>query len=209
MAKVYLSSTVSDLERERRVVLDWLVAAKHQPIHSYRPDSESVRESSLDDVDVCDVYVLILGYRYRFVPPGDNPEGLSATQLEFRCAGECGIPRIALLSTSIPDVSRSDVADPQKLALVLAFREEVAREVLTAEFSDQQSLIRGLSTGVQAELAKLAEQAERANRAARGPRPDIFIAYPAGGCWSLCALPAGRVGGALPKLLGVHGSGLH
>ena len=41
MAKVYVSSTVADLKRERRVVMDWLVAAGHQPVHSYQPNSDT------------------------------------------------------------------------------------------------------------------------------------------------------------------------
>jgi hypothetical protein len=43
-----------------------------------------------------------------------------------------------LVSTSILDVRLSDVADPLRMALVLAFRAEVAREVRPAEFSDLQ-----------------------------------------------------------------------
>jgi hypothetical protein len=31
MAKVYVSSTIADLKRERRAVMDWLVAVGHQP----------------------------------------------------------------------------------------------------------------------------------------------------------------------------------
>ena len=118
MAKVYVSSTVADLKRERQAVLDWLRLARHQAVDSYLPDSDTVRDSCLDDVAACDLYVLILGHRYGFQPADDNPEGLSITQLEFRRAGECGIPRVALLRTSIPDVSLSDLADPAGLALV-------------------------------------------------------------------------------------------
>ena len=51
MAKVYISSTVMDLKAERQAVMDWLIAADHQPVHSYRPDSETVRDSCLDDID--------------------------------------------------------------------------------------------------------------------------------------------------------------
>jgi hypothetical protein len=167
MARVYVSSTVADLRRERRAVMDWLVAAGHQPVHSYLPNSDSVRDSCLKDLDGCDVYVLLLGYRYGSQPAEDNPEGLSITRLEFRRAGQSGIPRIALLRTSIPDVSLSDLADPRRLALVQGFRAEVAQEVRPAEFSDQAGLIRGLSTGVQAGLAKLSNQSA-AGRAARG-----------------------------------------
>jgi hypothetical protein len=84
MAKVYVSSTIADLEAERQAVIDWLVAAQHQVLHSYRPNSHTVRDSCLGDVDTCDLYVLILGHRYGFQPREDNPEGLSITQLEFR-----------------------------------------------------------------------------------------------------------------------------
>ena len=87
MAKIYVSSTIADLKAERQAVMDWLVAAQHQVLHSYRPDSDTVRDSCLDDVDTCDVYVLIFGHRYGFQPPEDNPAGLSITHLEFRRAG--------------------------------------------------------------------------------------------------------------------------
>jgi Domain of unknown function (DUF4062)/Tetratricopeptide repeat len=166
MAKVYVSSTIADLKRERRAVLDWLVAAQYQVVHSYGPNSDTVRGSCLDDVDTSDLYVLILGHRYGFQTADNNPEGLSITQLEFRRAGQAGIPRVALVRMSIPDVSLSDLADPQKLALVSAFRDEVAREVRPAEFRDKSELIQGLSTGVQAELAKLTQRGQRPN----GPR---------------------------------------
>jgi hypothetical protein len=164
MAKVYVSSTIIDLKRERQAVLEWLRAARHQAVDSYLPDSDTVRDSCLDDVDTSDLYVLILGHRYGFQPPQDDPVDLSITHLEFRRAGQSGIPRIALLRISIPDVSLSDLADPHRLALVSAFRDEVARAVRPAQFTDMQGLIQGLSTGVQAELDKLDRAA--ADRAA-------------------------------------------
>src|SRR5215471_10829389 len=150
LARVYVSSTIADLTGERRAVLDWLRLARHQAVDSYLPDSDTVRDSCLDDVASCDLYVLILGHRYGFQPPENNPQGLSITHLEFQQAGRSGKPRIALVRTSIPNVSLSDVADPPRLALVSAFREEVAREVRPAEFGGLRELIQGLSTGVQA-----------------------------------------------------------
>ena len=101
-------------------MLDWLRLARHQAVDSYLPDSDTVRDSCLEDVGRCDLYVLIVGHRYGFQPAEDNPEGLSITQLEFRRAGECGIPRVALLRTSVPDVRTSDLQDPARAPLVLA-----------------------------------------------------------------------------------------
>src|SRR5215469_6537221 len=155
MAKVYVSSTIIDLEQERQAVMKWLVTARHQPVHSYLPSSETVRDSVLDDVDACDLYVLILGYRYGFVPEDANPEGLSITHLEFRRAGQSGIPRIALLRPASPDTRLLSGEDARQAALAAAFRAEVTRVVRAAEFRDLQDLILGLSTGVQAELDKL------------------------------------------------------
>ena len=206
MARVYVSSTVADLKRERRAVMDWLVTAGHQPVHSYLPSSATVRDSCLDDVDTSDLYVLILGHRYGFQPPEDNLEGLSITHLEFRRAGESGVPRIALLRTSIPDVSLSDLADPQRLALVSAFREEVGRAVRPAEFSDREGLIQGLSTGVQAELGKRPGGRRAGGPVLRlAPRPPLL----AGREELLAELDARLAGGerAGPQDRGVVGAG--
>jgi Domain of unknown function (DUF4062)/Tetratricopeptide repeat len=161
MAKVYVSSTIADLKPERQAVLDWLRLARHQAVDSYLPDSDTVRDSCLDDVAACDLYVLIQGHRYGFQPPEDNPEGLSITQLEFRRAGDCGIPRVALLRMGSPDLRLSDLLDPARAPLVLAFRDEVASQVRAAEFSDLQGLVQGLSTGVQGVLDKLATRDQR------------------------------------------------
>ena len=34
MARVYVSSTFTDLKAERQAVMDWLVAARHQVVHA-------------------------------------------------------------------------------------------------------------------------------------------------------------------------------
>jgi len=212
MAKVYVSSTITDLRQERGAVLDWLRLARHQAVDSYLPDSDTVRDSCLDDVAACDLYVLILGHRYGFQPPEDNPGGLSITHLEFRRAGECGIPRVALLRTSIPDVRLSDLEDPARAPLVLGFRAEVARQVRAAEFTDLQGLIQGLSTGIQGELDKRDKQDKQpagqvtAGRVLRmAPRP-VFLA---GREELLAGLAARLVGGeaAWPRVVALCGLG--
>jgi hypothetical protein len=204
MARVYVSSTIADLKRERRAVMDWLVAAGHQPVHSYRPDSDTVQTSCLGDVATCDLYVLILGHRYGAQPAQDNPEGLSITHLEYRRAGEAGIPRVALLRTSIPDASLSDLAEPQMLARLLAFRDEVTREVRAAEFGDDGGLIQGLSTGVQAELAKPYAGGAGAGRALRLDLPPALLA----GREDLLAELDGRLAGGEgsgPRIVALYG----
>jgi Domain of unknown function (DUF4062)/Tetratricopeptide repeat len=209
MARVYVSSTIADLRRERQEVIDWLVAAQHQVVHSYRPNSDTLRASCLDDVDDSDLYVLILGHRYGYQSADNNPEGLSITHLEFRRAGESGIPRVALLRTSIPDVSLSDMEDPEKWALVRAFRAEVAREVRPVEFSDLGGLIGGLSTGVAAELARLGQRP--AGERAAGPvlRLAPRLVLLAGREELLAAVDARLAGSGDqgPRVVALHGLG--
>ena len=212
MAKVYVSSTIADLKPERQAVMEWLRLARHQTVDSYLPDSDTVRDSCLEDVGRCDLYVLILGHRYGFQPADGNPGGLSITHLEFRRAGECRIPRVALLRTSLPDVRLSDLQDPARAPLVLAFRDEVARQVRAAEFSDLKGLIQGLSTGIQAALDKLDKQDKRqagqmtAARALRlAPRP----AFLAGREELLAELDARLTGneGSRPRVTALYGLG--
>jgi hypothetical protein len=45
MAKVYVSSTIIDLQPERHAVLEWLRLARHQAVDSYLPDGDTVRDS--------------------------------------------------------------------------------------------------------------------------------------------------------------------
>jgi hypothetical protein len=166
MAKVYVSSTVLDLKKERKAVIHWLLSAGHQPVHSYRASSEKVRESCLEDVDGCDLYVLILGHRYGWQPAKDNPKQLSITHLEFQRAAE--IPRIALLRMHVPDVGNSDLLDPQRAHLVRAFDAEVRAAVRPAEFRDRAELIHALSAGFHTEWEKL-----RLKRAAGQASPSL------------------------------------
>jgi len=153
MAVVYLSSTLLDLKAERAAVADWL-GKNHQVKHSYVADDESVVKSCLDDIKACDVYVLILGFRLGFVPPIDNPEGLSITQLEYRQAGRLGIRRVVLMSKGATDMSLTDFEDPERYRRLKDFRSEVANPVRPAEFNDTTSLIAELSAGIQRVLAK-------------------------------------------------------
>ena len=95
---VYLSSTLKDLEAERRGVQE---ALGDQCIvrHSYRASEDALVDSCLNDVAECDLYIVILGLRYGFVPTRgfSNPEKLSITDLEYRQAGTAGIPRLVFL----------------------------------------------------------------------------------------------------------------
>lgn len=64
MVKLHVSSSIADLERERRTVLDRLRLARHQPVDRYFPDGHTMRDSCLDDVGACELYDAILGITF-------------------------------------------------------------------------------------------------------------------------------------------------
>jgi hypothetical protein len=76
--KIYLSSTLKDLEPERAAVRE--VLDRDEVRDSYRAHEGDLTGSCLHDVAECDVYVGLIGLRYGFVPPN---EVKSITQLEY------------------------------------------------------------------------------------------------------------------------------
>lgn len=155
MAKIYLSATRLDLAAECTKVWNWLIDAGHEPVGSYGPDSQPVLESCLADVEGCDLYVLIQGYRYGGRPTDNNPDNLSYTHLEYRHAGQRNIPRIVLQQTSIQNVELTDILDLSEMESVKTFHQEVGNEVRPARFANEIELIEELREGVSKELKKL------------------------------------------------------
>lgn len=93
---VYLSSTLNDLKADRAKVKE--VLGEDCVVRtSYRASEDELVTSCLDDVAHCDVYILIVGLRYGFVPKDAalNPDGLSITELESRRARD--MPRLVFL----------------------------------------------------------------------------------------------------------------
>jgi hypothetical protein len=108
--RVYLSSTLKDLEPERRAVQDAL-ADQCIVRHSYSASEQELVESCLSDVEQCDLYIVILGLRYGPIAgrPFSNPKKLSITELEYRHAGSRKIPRLVFLKDeSVIPVTATD-----------------------------------------------------------------------------------------------------
>jgi tetratricopeptide (TPR) repeat protein len=158
MTKVYLSSTLLDLREERQAVTDWLITAGFQPVHSYVADTETVRDSCLDDIDGCELYVLIVGHRYGFQPAQRNPKQRSITELEYRKARKLKQPCLAFLRTSVPDIALSDLNEPARYAKVQAFRAEVQNAVRPAEFKDMAEFNAALGTAIARQVMKRLKQ---------------------------------------------------
>lgn len=122
--RVYLSSTLSDLEPERTTIKKAL-SGECIVIESYEADPRPLWQSCVADVESCELYICVVGLRYGFIPPG-QPK--SITELEFDAAVGTGIPCLVFMKTSSSiTVDKSDGGTgehPQKL--ILDFRARVS-----------------------------------------------------------------------------------
>ncbi len=99
MARIYVSSTFKDLKECRDQVIHLLRRMRHEVVamEDYTAEEQWPADKCLADVAACDLYVGIFAWRYGFIPPDNNPDNLSITELEYRKAGETGKHRLIFL----------------------------------------------------------------------------------------------------------------
>lgn len=105
MASIYISSTFEDLKDYRAAVDQALRGMRHNVnrMEDYTASDQRPLDKCLADVAAGDVYVGIFAWRYGYIPPQDNPEQKSITELEYLQAARTGKPRlIFLLDESTP-----------------------------------------------------------------------------------------------------------
>lgn len=80
--QVYISSTFRDLADQRRMVLDVVVDRGHMPIALERFPAKDTTVPSViyKSIDACQIYIVILGYRYGSIVKGED---ISFSQLEY------------------------------------------------------------------------------------------------------------------------------
>jgi hypothetical protein len=126
--EVYLSSTLKDLENEREAVRQAL-SDECVVKHSYTASENAVVDSCLQDVADCDVYVLILGMRYGYVPQRElnNPDNLSITELEYQRASNK--PRLVFIkeTETVPFALTDAATKEHPLERIEGFRERAAK----------------------------------------------------------------------------------
>ncbi|MCB0123789.1 MAG: DUF4062 domain-containing protein, partial [Caldilineaceae bacterium] len=97
MARIYVSSTFSDLVDFREQVRTALRSMGHEDIamEYYGAAEERPLDKCLNDVASCDLYVGIFALRYGYIPQGHNR---SITEQEYRKAQEKKIPCLIFLA---------------------------------------------------------------------------------------------------------------
>jgi hypothetical protein len=159
--KLYISSTYRDLSEHRAAVDRALRRMGHDVIGMEQYVAEDGRPLTrcLADVRAADAYVVILAWRYGYVPTADNCEGCSITELEYREALAANKPVLAfLLDPSAPwPPSEMDgmSAERQAAAGIERLRADVGRDHLAGIFRAPEDLASQVSAAVAAQGATI------------------------------------------------------
>ena len=96
MARIYISSTYSDLIEAREAVFHALRKMRHDvmAMEDYEAIAQRPLDKCLADVANCDIYLGIFAWRYGYIPPNQKQ---SITELEFREAVRTGKPCLLFL----------------------------------------------------------------------------------------------------------------
>jgi hypothetical protein len=125
--KAYISSTYADLRPFREAAFEQIMRMSVQAIgmEYFAASGTPVLEQCLAAVRESDIYVLILGHRYGFVPEGHDR---SITHLEYEEAVRLRHPILAfVLSDEVPVPASSIEVEPRLRTQLEQFKNEVIR----------------------------------------------------------------------------------
>ena len=157
MARIYLSSTYSDLIPYRKAVYDTLRTLRHDVLamEHYGATDQRPVDKCLADVAECDLYVGLFARRYGSIPPAehDNPQQRSVTELEYREATRLTKPRcIFFLDDPVKDwpedMTDQETGEGDGGARIAVLRQELGQEHLVSFFRSPNHLAREVSVAV-------------------------------------------------------------
>jgi hypothetical protein len=149
VARIYLSSTYSDLIEQREAIYHVLRQLGHDVIamEDYVASDQRPIDRCLEDVARSDIYLGVIAWRYGYVPSGMTN---SITELEFRHAQTRAIPTlIFILDENAPwPPSKMDRPPTQ----IERFRQELRTSLLITLFQNTADLSAKVSVAVVRQL---------------------------------------------------------
>jgi len=152
--KIYISSTFQDLKEYRDKVYRQLRKMRHDVIsmEDYVAGDQRPLAQCLADVAAADIYVGILAWRYGYVPPHDNPDKRSITELEYRQAidskKQCLIFLLDKSAPWSPQLMDAHTGDGEAGKSINRFRDELSERHVVAWFSNADQLASDVSAAV-------------------------------------------------------------
>lgn len=145
MARIYISSTYSDLAEARETVYRALHKMRHHVVamEDYVATDQRPVDRCLSDVAICDVYLGIFAWRYGYTPPGQER---SITELELREAVRTRKPCLLfLLHEDAPWPSKYIDQDRSRIN---SLRDELCRDWTVSFFRTSEELASIVSISV-------------------------------------------------------------
>lgn len=139
--QVFISSTYSDLVKERKQVLDILLMADCIPagMENFVATDDEQFNVIKKVIDLCDYYVLILGRRYGSV---NEQTGISYTEMEYNYAMDKGIPVLVFALDDSIEIDADKVeSDDIKKGKLAEFKSRAMRNRLASVWRDQSDLM--------------------------------------------------------------------
>jgi hypothetical protein len=145
MARIYISSTYSDLVEAREAVYGALRKMRHEVVamEDYVAADQRPLDKCLADVAACDIYVGIFAWRYGYVPPDQER---SITELEFRQAQQSRKPCLLFLLHEEAPWPRKLL--DRNLEPIEGLRAELARDYIVNFFRTPDDLAAAVSVSV-------------------------------------------------------------
>jgi tetratricopeptide (TPR) repeat protein len=137
--RAMISSTIADLPEHRAEAMDACLRQDFFPsmMEHLPSDPSTGLEASLRLTDQADVYILILGARYGFVPAGLD---VSITHAEYRRASARGIPILAFLADETHPFPLGTIETGLGAERLLSLRKEVEAGHTVSYFRSSQEL---------------------------------------------------------------------
>jgi tetratricopeptide (TPR) repeat protein len=150
MTKVYISSTFEDLKDHRAAVYGTLRKMRLDVIamEDYVASDSRPLDKCLNDIDSSDIYILIVAWRYGFIPEKDNPLQKSITELEYRHAKNRGKTCLSFILSPQANWSPMFMDRGASSLNIDSFRDELANDNLISFFSEVDELTSLVSTTI-------------------------------------------------------------
>jgi hypothetical protein len=176
--KVFFSSTIQDLAEYREAVYKAVRHLGHQSVamEQWAASEQAPVEASLEAVRESGVLVLLIAWRYGYVPPGQQ---YSMTELEWRAAREAGIPCLVFL---VPDDAPWPLSSfDQDQTRIARFRRELLEQHVVSFFTSPDVLAKQVAVALHrwtaGETPEPSPTPPEAVEAVEAPAAEVFVSY--------------------------------
>lgn len=150
--RIYLSSTFRDLGDECALVAEYLKKTEHLPIETRIASAGPVLDECLEDVEGCDVLILLVASSYGTIVADRQGIRRSFIHHEFQHARSRHIPVLAFDLTYVKPPET--ITDEQRQGLEILRRELTNMERIMAPVTSQNRLLGEVLAAVQKQIRK-------------------------------------------------------